>query len=229
MKLRWLVVVVVLGGVMSAGDALAQAPGEPPPPPPPGAAPMAPQPGMYVAAPYSHVHHGLFVRMLIGPGGFDAKASSGGQDVDVSGGGGGFSLAVGGAVSESFIVYGEVFDDVALSPTVTVNGQQMQAANDVNAGVVGFGPGFAYYLPSNVYIGATFAAAKISVQQNGTEIAHSDTGFGVSAHIGKEWWVSDNWGCGIAGQVFAGSIPDNSANTNWTTVGATVAFSATYN
>jgi hypothetical protein len=39
--------------------------------------------------------------------------------------------------------------------------------------------------------------------------------------------VSDGWGVGVALQAFAGTIPDQ--GYSWTTVGGTVAFSATYN
>jgi hypothetical protein len=239
---RWLVASLVCGGAVLGRDAFAQAPGEdgapppPPPPPPPPASmqpmPMQPQPPMPggLVAPAAPTHHGVFVRMLIGPGGFDATSTIGTDKYEVSGSGGGFSLAIGGAVSPSLVVYGELFDDVAVGPTITMNDQTVATSGqDVRAGVVGIGPGFAYYLPSNLYVGATLALSRITFQQGNSEVAHSDNGVGVSVHVGKEWWVSSNWGLGIALQAYGGKIPDQQSGVSWTAAGATLAFSATYN
>jgi len=233
-KRSWLVVSFVCGSAVSA---FAQAPDEsqppqPPPqiqqPPPPQPNPMVMPPAAVAVNPLAHVHHGFFFRGLLGPGGFRASASIGPDSYEVSGGGGGLSLALGGSVSPSLVVYGELFGDSAQNPTFTQNGMSSSSTN-ASAGVAGIGPGIAYYFPSNFYIGGTLAASRISVQQNNQEVAHSDTGIGVSLHAGYEWWVSDNWGLGIALQLYGGSIPDGQANTNWKTAGAALAFSATYN
>jgi hypothetical protein len=191
--------------------------------------------------PLARTHHGLFLRFSLGPAGFDAESTIAGSKVSVSGGGGGFGLALGAAVTPSLIVYGEVFDDVATGPTVKMNDMTTSTAgSDVSAGVVGFGPGLAYYFPSNFFVGGTLAFSQLTVQQRSgvttQNVANSDTGFGVSAMVGKEWWVSDSWGLGIVGQLYVGSIPDHVGNLNggrtdisWTTAGAMLGFSATYN
>ncbi len=238
------------------GDPAALPP-EPPPPPPaqpappqqqpmPPQEPMPPQPmgqpmgpqGMppravppiaIAMAPLARTHHGVFFRGLLGAGGFQTSSTQGTDSYKVSGSGGGLGLALGGAVTPSLIVYGEVFDDVASSPTFTMNGQMSSSGSDVRAGVVGFGPGLAYYFPSNFYLGGALVAARLTIQQNGQEIGRSDTGVGVDLHVGKEWWVSDSWGIGLALQLFVGSIPDNQVNASWKTSGGTLAFSATYN
>ena len=179
----------------------------------------------------AHTHHGVFLRALIGPAGFDMSNSTGGNSVSVQGGGGGFGLAIGGAISRSLVIYGEVFDDVAVGPSITENGQNLgTAGSNTSAGVIGFGPGLAYFFPSDLYLSATFAASQISIEQNNQQIGKSGTGFGISAMIGKQWWVSDGWGLGIAAQFFGGSIPDSSSSNSstWATGGAMLAFSATY-
>lgn len=224
---------VCCAALLVAGDALAQAPDpiqpQPPPPPPPQAyvQPLPPQP--VYAPPATHTHRGVFVRFLIGPGGFRATSDQGANSYRVSGSGGGISIAVGGVVAPNLIVYGELFGDSATSPTLEVNGMSSTAGSNVTAGVAGIGPGVAYYFPSNFYIGGTIAASQISIQQDMQQVAHSDTGVGLSLHAGKEWWVSDGWGLGIALQVFGGTIPDGQANASWKTVGGSLAFSATYN
>jgi hypothetical protein len=62
----------------------------------------------------------------------------------------------------------------------------------------------------------------------------------VKATFGKEWWVSDNWGLGLAGQVVLGSIKDSKilsgvgadapvSNASWTVAAFNVLFSASFN
>jgi hypothetical protein len=58
----------------------------------------------------------------------------------------------------------------------------------------------------------------------------SDWGGGISLMIGKEWWVSDNWGLGIAGQLFGGSAKDkDDEDLQFDTFSVNLCFSATYN
>ena len=57
-----------------------------------------------------------------------------------------------------------------------------------------------------------------------------DPGLGLKLAVGKEWWVSDHWGIGVAGQFFISRNDDPDATTvKLTTLGGGVAFSATYN
>ncbi|HEX3698627.1 MAG TPA: hypothetical protein VH374_24865 [Polyangia bacterium] len=62
----------------------------------------------------------------------------------------------------------------------------------------------------------------------------------MKATFGKEWWVSDNWGLGLAGQVVLGSIKDSKilsgvgadapvSNASWTVAAFNVLFSASFN
>ena len=48
--------------------------------------------------------------------------------------------------------------------------------------------------------------------------------------LGKEWWVSRNWGLGIAGGLFTASLKDkNVPGLTWSAGAASLLFSATYN
>ena len=38
------------------------------------------------------------------------------------------------------------------------------------------------------------------------------TGYGINVAIGKEWWVDDNWGIGIAGQLSHVVLDESKAN-----------------
>jgi hypothetical protein len=55
------------------------------------------------------------------------------------------------------------------------------------------------------------------------------------ALVGKEWWVSDNWGLGLSGQMvpgtFRGKDPDLTLGLvpSWKATAFSLLFSATYN
>jgi hypothetical protein len=106
--------------------------------------------------------------------------------------------------------------------------------------VTSIGPGAAYYLqPANVYLSATLAFTTLTLKDARNENRlETETGFGVSAMVGKEWWVSTNWGLGAALQLQLGTMKDRPVDRalvgggdppRWTTTAFTVAFSATYN
>jgi hypothetical protein len=60
-------------------------------------------------------------------------------------------------------------------------------------------------MPYNIFISGSvgYAATLIySKNENGSSISRNDFedtyGVGLSASVGKEWWVSANWGLGLA-------------------------------
>lgn len=215
-------------------------PGQPgpyaPAPPPPGQPgpyqPAPPPPPMqgsyYYAAPPAgaQTHEGIFFRFGLGFG-FTSMHS---EDVDttVSGPGAALVLSLGGNIAQNLIIYGELVGDTASDPKIEMGGSEFDT-DDTTAGIFGFGVGLAYYLPSNVYFSGTIAATQLSVQVEGEDAAESDFGPGFSGMIGKEWWVSDNWGLGIAGQLLVASMKDSEgSDIKWNAVGGGLLFSATY-
>lgn len=226
---------VLLASLLFSSAAFAQAPPPPGPPPPPpggyGAPPTAPYgygsaygPGQM---PGYHRHDGGFFRAFLGFGYVNMSVED--VDLTIKGPGGIFGIAGGWAVAENLIIYAEVFDDIAFNPDVEL-GDFSGETEDTSAGNVGIGAGLAYYImPANLYLSATIAASKITASSNGEDF---DTNFGpsVSLMIGKEWWVSDNWGLGVAGQLFLGSMKDSDeSDAKWKVISGGVVFSATYN
>src|SRR5262249_28220230 len=149
-----------------------------PPPPPPGYGPPPPPPGygppptVYAsAAPGYHEHDGFYLRLHLGVGGTRMTADD--PDVTISGAGGALGIAVGGAVAENLIIYGELLADIASNPDIKFGGFT-SSTEDTSAGVVGIGAGLAYYfMPINVYISGTVAASRLTASQHGDEVAHS--------------------------------------------------------
>lgn len=177
----------------------------------------------------SYRHLGLYFNAALGFGYLKSTASQGGIDASVSGGSGVFSLALGGAVSENFILAGHVWDSVAFSPSVTL-GPFSGTATNASSYVVGFGPSLVYYfMPSNLYIQVSPSITKLSSERGGQTYS-TESGFGAWLGLGKEWWVGDHWGLGVAGHVVFSSNKDQGAGApTWGSYGFGLQASLTYN
>lgn len=146
-----------------------------------------------------------------------------------------FGTAVGGAVFPNLILYGQFILTTLSSAEVTVNGQAFgNANNDVN--LIGLGPGVAYYFAGpNVFIAETVALTQIYTDDANVAVRESEWGWSLETLIGKEWWVSQDWGLGIAGQFVFGKmkakpIPGMTTSVpTWTAISGGLLFSATYN
>ena len=218
-------IVIAAASLLASANVVAQdappvapPPGYPPPPPgnaaPPPSYPYGPPPTGYAAAapvPGRHMHDGTYVRLFLGGGRIAMSESSGGNDLKASGGGWSFGVAVGGAPVENLIIYGEFYFMNADNPTLELNGSP-GTANGYSLVEGGIGPGIAYYFqPVNIYLSGTIGVSKVQFQDSNTQdvLASTKWGFGLSTMIGKEFWVSDNWGLGAALQFHFGSMPDN--------------------
>jgi hypothetical protein len=185
--------------------------------------------------PGSHTHDGGYVRLQLGFGYTSMSATSGSDTLKLSGGGAGFGIAVGGAVTRNVIIYGTIVDSIASDPTIELNGMSV-TANGTSAGVIGLGAGMAYYLDANVFLAGSLLASRLVIDDsNGNEMGRSDWGFTFEGLLGKEWWVSDNWGLGLSGQLMLGAMKDHAALATgeavptWHLAAFNVLFSATYN
>jgi hypothetical protein len=193
--------------------------------PPPGYAPPPPPP--------QNLHDGFYLRLHIGGGyahmgGTDAS----GTEVAFVGGGGTFGVAFGGTVLPNLIIFGNLFGTTLSDPDIEVNGTPYGSASGTTT-LVGIGPGVAYYFdPYNVYISGTVAAMQFQADDsNGVNQYRSETGFGFQGMVGKEWWVSQDWGIGLAAEVLAaGGMKDkNDPTIKWGGTAFSLVFSATYN
>jgi len=144
-------------------------------------------------------------------------------------------IAIGSAVASNFILAADLFGATITGPTRTQDGKDVgTASEDVTFDVSGIGVSATYYImPSNMYVSAGAGMAMNTVELDGKAVGETGTGWGVNAMLGKEWWVSDNWGLGVAGQVIYASVPDEDKDNDKTytvnTMAFGVLFSATYN
>jgi hypothetical protein len=180
-----------------------------------------------------HTHDGFYMRLAAGGGAAVAEDSDIGAKA--SGGSFAFSAAFGGAILQNLILYGEMIGYGI--PESKYNNDGMNGTSSHTLNITGFGPGVAYYfMPLNLYLSGTLVLHQISENASGNSnngVTLTDTGVGVSLMVGKEWWVSADWGLGIAADFFLGSAknrPDyTTPDSRWTSKGFAVMFSATYN
>lgn len=232
---RSLLAISLALALLSIPAVAAAQPGQPPPPPPPGSSPAYGYGAYGMTVPGWHEHEGFMLRIGVGGGYLNMSAEEGGTEVSVNGPSGIFNIALGGNVSPGLIIYGELFGNAIVDPTVEVNGADFET-EDASASIAGVGVGLAYYLPANVYFSGTLAASQLRFTQDygdgTTDEYETDFGPSFTGQIGKEWWVSDNWGLGLAGQILVGSLKDDDEDfggeVTWSTVGFGLLFSATY-
>jgi hypothetical protein len=186
--------------------------------------------------PGAETHDGFFLRLQLGGGFTTMSASAGSSSISVSGGGAAFGASFGGAVAPNVVLYGAVMDSLATNPEVKVNGTSL-GNGDGSAGVVGFGPGIGFYFePSNIFLGATLLLSKLVIDdKDGNKVGESEWGATFAGQVGKEWWVSDNWGLGVSAQLMLGAMKDKEPIATgvevptWTVAAFSLLFSATYN
>lgn len=228
------VAVALCSSLLSLPAVAAAQPGQqPPPPPPPGSSPGYGYGAYGMTVPGVQEHEGFFLRLGIGVGWFDMKTDFMGEDLHIKGPAGHLQLAIGGNLSRNFILFGQLFVNAAEEPTAEIGGDE-EDLEDLTVSLGALGVGLAYYLPSNLYFSGTLAVSQLRLEDdNDGSDAESEAGPAFMAQLGKEWWVSDNWGLGLAGQMFLSRNRDDDdaegdEDVTWTTLGFGLLFSATY-
>ena len=185
-----------------------------------------------------HAHDGFYLRFLIGPSVVAAVANDE-LETSVSGAGASFHIAAGAALIPNVILYGEIFANTAIGPTIESGVAEIETDEDTSFSLVGIGPGVAIYLPGNFYLSSTLAFTRLVLDPNteqDDDEATSDLGATLTAAVGKEWWVGANVGLGAALQIYGGAMKDGDDSENeegedlvWGAGGVLLAFSATIN
>jgi Outer membrane protein beta-barrel domain len=184
------------------------------------------QPGdLHAASEPRHV--GLFLRVTPGVAASAATAEVDGNELSLRGGAGRLGIAAGWAISPRVILAVELLGHAVLGPELESDGMTTTTDDDVVWGVSYAGVGLNYYLPSNLYLGASLGTMMMTLETSGMDTAETDLGFGLKAGVGYEWWVASKVGLGVGVELLAGSVDDGDARWGVATLG--LAFSATYN
>ena len=178
-------------------------------------------------------HDGFFMRLSPGIGTASTKIDVTGFQVDVSGMASDFNFAIGGMVKPNLAIHATFFGwsagdpdgDVAIagvgSGSGTLNGTVTMGA---------YGAGLTYYfMPVNMYLSGSAGFGTLQLDADNGVDGETDTGFAMDLTLGKEWWVGDSWGLGLAGGFTYHSLPEKDMDENWSGTSFTVRFSATLN
>lgn len=150
-----------------------------------------------------HRHDGFYLSMSTGPafGGIELQAKTTNQNgtVTFSGAGAIVDIKVGGAITENFIVSFDVIGRSIVSPEIAINGTTFSTTDEVSASDNSYNLGVTYYfMPANIFVNGSVGIAAINLT-NGNNKYSSEVGVALHIKVGKEWWVSKNWGLGISG------------------------------
>jgi hypothetical protein len=178
-----------------------------------------------------HTHDGFYLHVHAGISATGFMSKQAGVKTNYVGGGFSSGVAVGGVIAHNLVLYGAFFGTDTTNPDKQVDGTS-KTADLGELGVGAVGPGLAYYFERcNIYLSATFGlAAFFANDLNAFRVDSSRSGAALDFMVGKEWWVSHDWGLGIAGELMAASLKDkNTPGLTWSASGLSVLFSATYN
>lgn len=145
-------------------------------------------------------HQGFYLSMALGPNFMNVTSESNySGNVEFSGVGALFDLKLGGSVAQNLILHATLTSSVLSSPKITSNGMSQNSSNKVSLGEAFIGAGLSYYSPANILISGSLGMANFSLIDEEEDLDIStDRGFGFQLKVGKEWWVSHNWGLGVA-------------------------------
>jgi hypothetical protein len=155
-------------------------------------------------------HRGFFFRFAADLG-FSRIESDGifpgiGRDAAVRGTTLGFKLYMGGTIRGKVTIHGTLH-----LPLTFLSGGLGELENDTPVGLF-MGPGITYYWdPPNVYLTGSIGGGTLDVSPEAEEEASFDdsenglsgtVGIGFELAVGKEWWITRDWGIGICGTIF---------------------------
>jgi hypothetical protein len=166
-------------------------------------------------------------------------------DTTFSGAGGSFALDLGASVVDGLVLHGRLADVGIVNPNVTVDGEDLGSLDKRGVGALLLAPAVTYYfMPINLYLTGAAGLSWVELTRENsdgkTESYASDAGFGLNVDVGKEWWVSDNWGIGAAARLWLSAASSSekpvsltsgdpiTVTTDYRLIAFTLVFSATY-
>ena len=203
----------------------------------PGAEPTTDPPPAFLTflakdRPGPHRHDGFFLRSGFGFGYSDWSARSGTDRWVIRGLGMPLELAIGWAPVDNVVLFLDATIEVVVPSTMDRRIAFLTPRTRGWESWVGGGAAY-YFMPANVHVTATLQVGALAVEEPlGNVVGETDAGTCVSLVVGKEWWVSANWGMGFGVTTRVARMKDQtlaSADARWTSLSFALVYSATYN
>ncbi|GEM_PF-1357795 len=179
-------------------------------------------------------HDGFYMRFQLGFGyGKSTINDFKGDDLSFKGASTTFNMQLGYAFIDNVIVFIENSASVLGSARASYGGALPSGDTKTDVSISNLGIGISYYfMPVNIYISPVISLT--TTKFDGSILkGSSNNGAGFSLSVGKEWWVSDNWGIGVAlfGYLGLDTVTEKSLDRKHDLSNAVfgVLFSATYN
>lgn len=179
---------------------------------------------------------GEFFMRLSGGVGFGSAAFDDDGETTLAGVGGLISFAFGATVVQNLAIGVDLFGISMFEPNVKSGGEDLGDASGVRATIGGVGAGLTYYImPVNLYLAASAGIGLGTFEFRGRfgnfEVSREDNtkvGFAANVMVGKEWWLDNEWGLGVALQAVISSLKTE-ADVGMGVFGVGLLFSATMN
>lgn len=172
---------------------------------------------------------GFFLRLSAGGGMATTGLDEANGTSRMDGSTGDINLAIGGVITPNLAIHGTLFGWLVSDPKAEFPGTGSGTLENVDLSLSAIGAGITYYLmPANIYFSGSIGAGELTIDVKGLSIS-TDTGLAADLTIGKEWWVGDNWGLGVAGGFGFHMISDGGSPEDWKGTSFGIRFSATRN
>jgi hypothetical protein len=175
----------------------------------------------------ARTHDGFFLRLQGGVGGTSASQ----DELTLKGGSGALNVEIGGALTENFILYGKLFGTGTPDPDLEVGDITFEGNNSdlsLNFGALGAGVSY-YFMPVNLYVSGAVSLTSLGLTEDGDEVGDTGQGLGLHLGVGKEWWVSDQWGLGLGAELALSRVNGAENTDDWGVGSVVLLFSATFN
>jgi len=135
-------------------------------------------------------------------------------------------------VARNVGLFGTFIANMADNPSYSIGGASMGMVPG-SANLFGLGGGVVYYFESvNMYVSGAVAGIQVDLSDsNDNTVYETNFGMGLQGMFGKEWWISPNWGVGLAAEVLGSTAmaDKNDSSVKWSGTGFSFVFSSTYN
>ncbi len=170
---------------------------------------------------------GFFLRLAAGLGYAQTKFGDPDIPMEISGPAGDLDIAIGAVISRNLALHGTLFGWSAPDPSVEIDDISGELEGSVTLSSIGGGLTY-YFMPTNLYFSGSVGLASLSVETD-VGAGETDRGPAFELALGKEWWVGNSWGLGVAGAIGYHSVPEKNIDENWSGLSFAVRFTATLN
>ena len=180
----------------------------------------------------AHTHQGVYLQLTPGIGAVaTATKLTDDTEVSLSGPASSIGIGVGYAIAENWLLGLDLSGAVVFGPTLKQGGMEVKSDQSVTWSTYYAGVAAShYFMPLNLRVGLGLGALQMALKLPNLPMETSKTGAAAKLVVGKEWWVSDRWGVGVAFESTLGAVPDDKDNDKgWGVAAFSLALSAAYN